>query len=90
MKSEKERQISYINACMWNLETWYWWTYLQDRNRDAGIKNRIVDMVREGEGEMNWESNIETYTLPCVKQIASGNLLYDAGSSNLALCDNLD
>ena len=22
-KSEREKQISYINACMWNLEKWY-------------------------------------------------------------------
>ena len=28
--------------------------------------------------------------LPCVEQIASGNLLYDSGSSNLELCDNLE
>ena len=39
---------------------------------------------------MNKESSIETYTSPCVKQIASGNLLYDAGSSNLMLWDNLE
>ena len=25
---------------------------------------------------------METYTLPCVKQIASGNLLYDSGNAN--------
>ena len=30
---------------------------------------------------MNGESNMETYK-PHVKQIASGNLLYDSGSSN--------
>ena len=30
---------------------------------------------------MNWDSGIETYTLPYVKQIASGNLLYDTGGS---------
>ena len=29
----------------------------------------------------NWESSIDIYTLPCVRQIASGNLLYRAGSS---------
>ena len=23
VKSEREKQISYINACMWNLEKWY-------------------------------------------------------------------
>ena len=36
-------------------------------------------------GGMNGESSMETYTLPCVKQIASGNLLCDSGSSNRAL-----
>ena len=29
-------------------------------------------------------------TLPYVKSVASGNLLYDAGSSNPVLCDSLD
>ena len=38
---------------------------------------------------------IERVTLTCVhynmqSSIASGNLLYDAGSSNLVLCDNLE
>ena len=33
---------------------------------------------------------METYTLPYVKQIASGNLLYDAKSSDQVLCDNLE
>ena len=41
----------------------------------------------EGEGEMYGESNMEIYTLPYVKQIASGNFLYDAGNSNLVLYD---
>ena len=22
-KSEREKQISYVNACMWNVEKWY-------------------------------------------------------------------
>ena len=33
-----------------------------------------------------WEIRIDIYTLPCVTQIASGNLLYSTGSSP-ALCD---
>ena len=33
---------------------------------------------------------METYTLPYLKQRASGNLLYDVGSSNQGLCDNLE
>ena len=36
----------------------------------------------EGEGKTNGESRMEAYTLPYVKQIASGNLLYDSGNSN--------
>ena len=36
----------------------------------------------EGEGGTNGESSKETYTLPSVKEIASGNLLYNSGSSN--------
>ena len=33
-------------------------------------------------GEMNGESSMEAYTLPYVKQIANGNLLYDLENSN--------
>ena len=36
-KSEREKQISYINAYIWNIEKWYWWTYLQGSNGDADI-----------------------------------------------------
>ena len=42
-KSEREKQISYINVYMWNPENWYKWTYLQGRNRDAYIENEYVD-----------------------------------------------
>ena len=34
-----------------------------------------------GVGGVNRESSIEIYTLPCVKQIASGKLLCNIGSS---------
>ena len=32
---------------MWNLEKQY---YLQGRNRDADVENRLVDTEREGKG----------------------------------------
>ena len=35
---------------------------------------------REGEGEMDGESNMETYITIC--KIANGNLLYGSGNSN--------
>ena len=37
---------------------------------------------------MTWEIRIGIYTLPCVKQIASGKLLYSTGSS--VLCGDLE
>ena len=33
-KSEGEKEGSYINAYIWNLERRYWWTYLQGSNGD--------------------------------------------------------
>ena len=39
----------------------------------------------EGEGEMNGENSMEAYTLPYVKQIANGNLLYDSENANRTL-----
>ena len=36
----------------------------------------------EGEEEVNGESSMEAYTLPYVKYIANGNVLYDSRNSN--------
>ena len=66
-KTERRRQISYINVCMWNLVKWYRWTYLQGRNRDTNVENRHVAMIGEEKRGMNWESSTDTYTLPRVK-----------------------
>ena len=75
--SQKEKNKYCILTHIWNLGRRYWWSYLWDSSRDTDIQNRLVDTVGEGEGGTNGENSIETYTLPCVKQIASGNLLYD-------------
>ena len=40
-----------------------------------------MDTVGEGEGGTNREIRFDINTLPCVKWIASGNLLYSTGSS---------
>ena len=34
--------------------------------QDAGIENRLVDTVGEGEGGKNLERSIDIYALPCV------------------------
>ena len=53
-------------------------------NGDRDTENRLVAQGwgEDREDEMNGERSMEAHTLPHVKQRASGNLLYDSGSSN--------
>ena len=44
-KSEREREISYTNANIWNLERWYWLIYLQCSSGKTDIENRLIDIV---------------------------------------------
>ena len=60
-RSERERQISYIDAYIWNLERWHWQAYIQGSKGDPDIKNRLLDSVG-GEGGMIWENSFQTYT----------------------------
>ena len=62
---------------------------MQSSSGDRDIKNRLMDTARwgEGEGRRYGESNMETYVTIC--KIDRGNLLYDSGSSNPVLFDNL-
>ena len=48
---------------------------MQGKNRDADIENRLLDLTWEGKGGVNQESSTDRYTLPYVKQLASGKLL---------------
>ena len=52
-KSEREKQMLYINAYMWNLEEWYRWTGLQGRNRDTDVENKRMD-TRGGKLGWGW------------------------------------
>ena len=36
-------------------------------NRDKDVENKCVDTVGEGEGETDWESDIDVYILSHVK-----------------------
>ena len=44
-----------------------------------------MNTMGEGENEMNWESSMETYTLPYVKCTVSGNLQFTEGAQSSAL-----
>ena len=80
--SVSQRKIN-TSAYTWNLEKWFWWTYLQGRNRDADIEKGLWT-EREGEVGTNGESSPDVFILPSVKLIASGSLPYSTGS--LAQC----
>ena len=49
----------------------------QSKKPKVYIENRLVDTTGDGVGGTNWESSIETYTLPRVTQAASGKSLCD-------------
>ena len=53
---------------------------MQGSKGDTDIQNRLVDTVGEGDGGMVWKESAEAYTLPSVKEIASGSSRYDAGT----------
>ena len=52
VKSERERQISYINGNIHNLERWCWQSYVQGSKGDTDVKNKILDSVGDEEGGM--------------------------------------
>ena len=41
--------------------------YLQGKNRDAVIENRLVDTAGEGEGSTSWDRSVDIYAVLCVK-----------------------
>ena len=50
VKSEREKQILYTNAYMWNLEKWYRKPYLQSRKRDTDVEDKCMDTKGERGG----------------------------------------
>ena len=61
---------------------------MQDSKRDTDVKNRLLDYVAEGEGEMMALNSIETCILPYVKQMTSASLMNEAGHSKSVHWDN--
>ena len=86
-KPERETPIPYIIAYIWNLER-QWQFYMQGSKRNTDVKNRLLDSVGEGEGEMIWKNSIETCILPYVKQMTSANLMHEVGNSKPVLWNN--
>ena len=68
-KSDRERQISYDIAYIWNLKKWYKWTYLQNRNRVTDVEKQTYGYQggKGAGGGINWEIGIDIYTLLYIK-----------------------
>ena len=86
-KSEGEKQISHINAYMWNLEKWYRWTGLQGRSWDTDVENKRMD-TKGGKpwwggdgGVLNWVIGSNMYTVMCIK-LMTNNLQYKKKTKN--------
>ena len=59
---------------------------LQNRNRVTDVENELMVTKRgKQRGGLNWESEIDTYTLLYKKQITSKSLLYNTGALLSAL-----
>ena len=53
-----------ITVCMWNLEKWYIWNYLQTRSYRQRYRELTYGYQGEtGSGRRNWEIGIDVYTL---------------------------
>ena len=72
----------YSNAYIWNLEKWYLRIYLQGSSGETDIENRLMDMGRGEKRVRCMERVTWKLTLPNVKYIVKGNLLYDSVNSN--------
>ena len=62
---------------------------LQDSNGETDIENRLTDMGRGEERVRCMKRVTWKLTLPYVKQLANGNLLYDSGNSNRGFVSTL-
>ena len=66
-KSEREKQISYINTYYMESRKMVLIVLFEGTKGDKYIKNRYLVTVGEGEDGMTWDSSIEAYTWPYVK-----------------------
>ena len=64
-KSERGKEMFYINAYMWNLAGWYWWTYLQSSSGDADMENRLWTQWGKEKGDEWGEQHRNIHTTIC-------------------------
>ena len=79
-KSEREKQVSYINAYMWNLGKMVQMNLFIAKQKWRRRCREPMDGHQRGRRVgMDWEVGIDIYTLLCMKRMAVKNLLYSTG-----------
>ena len=79
-KPEREKQILYIRACVWNPEKRHCWNYLQGRNRGAGMANGHVGIGWGKGGQQDLRERRWRICRAHVGQTASGSFCVTRGA----------
>ena len=91
-ESEREKKILDINAYIWKLERWYWWTSFQGSNGDTDIENRLTIQAVAGRRERVQgmeKSSLEMY-IPICKIDSQWELALWLGELNPELGNSLE
>ena len=81
VKSDRERQISYVTAYMQTLKKVVQMNLFTKQKQSHRCRKQIYGYWGEKEGGINWEIGIDIYTLLYTKQITNKDLLYGTGNS---------
>ena len=88
-KSEREKQILYINPYMWNIEKRYRWSSVQSRNTDIEVENKHMDAKGERTGrdelrDWDWYTHSYVYNRERIRTycIVQGTLVHTQGDLN--------
>ena len=82
MKSDRERQISYDIAYMWNLKKMIQTSIFTKQKQTHRLREQLmVTRKKEWRGRIDWEFGIDMYTLLYLKWITNMDVLYSTGNS---------
>ena len=90
MKSEREKQMSYINAYLWNLERWYWWSYSQSSSGDADIETRLWTRVGGRQERVRWMERVAWKHIRNMQIDSQWKFAVWLQELRLGLCNNLE
>ena len=88
-QSERQKQVSYTNANTWNLESLYWWSYLQRSNGNTDTEKRLTDTVGGRKERVGCTERV-TWTLTTCRTASQRGCAGCLRERKLGLCVNLE